>query len=164
MHYNRIEVILLNEDDKRTIRSFFQACSRSYVVYNQQARERWGLSTAVQGHVLHVLHAEPGLSLNELTDRLSVDKGFLSKQVQQLVRMKLVAKGVNPLDKRSISLNLTDAGKKLKLQIDDSMESYIDGIMAGVPSDKQAQTVESLAWMLIGLQEILAKQMEEWRK
>jgi len=159
--YNDTEVIPLNDADKRTIRSFFQAFSRSYVAYNQQARKRWGLSTAVQGHVLHVLYAEPGMSLMGLVDRLSMDKGFLSKQIQQLVQMNLIAREANPLDGRAISLYLTDQGRELKMQIDQSMESYMNGIMAGVPLDKQAQLVESLDWMLIGLQETLVKQMEE---
>jgi len=101
------------------------------------------------------------MSLMGLVDRLSMDKGFLSKQIQQLVQMNLIAREANPLDGRAISLYLTDQGRELKMQIDQSMESYMNGIMAGVPLDKQAQLVESLDWMLIGLQETLVKQMEE---
>lgn len=71
-----------------------------------------GLSAA-QLFVLHVLHGEPGLSMNELADRTITDQSSVSVVVRKLHEKKLVVKRTAREDRRRVEVSLTAAGRRL---------------------------------------------------
>jgi len=66
-----------------------------------------------QWRVIAVLHARPGLSLNEIVGHVTIDQPTLSRIVDQLIALGLVWRAPRPGDGRFVSISLTPQGLKL---------------------------------------------------
>lgn len=52
------------------------------------------------------------VTLSELTERLTVDKGFLSRSISELEALGLVTRTADPADRRSRLIAVTDEGER----------------------------------------------------
>ena len=59
------------------------------------------------------IHHNPGLSQNELSEFLKIDKGAVAKTVKHLLAKKFIERKKDPLDKRGYKLYLTKKGESL---------------------------------------------------
>ena len=59
------------------------------------------------------IHHNPGLSQNELSEFLKIDKGAVAKTVKHLLAKKFIERKKDPLDKRGYKLYLTKKGEAL---------------------------------------------------
>jgi DNA-binding MarR family transcriptional regulator len=100
--------------------------------------------SVVQSHIIYELFKRPDISLNELSETLSIDTSTLSRQIQQLVESGMVNRLPDPKDRRYVILSLTQKGEEQYREIAKTMEDYILGIFQNVPPDKKAQVLESL--------------------
>lgn len=82
---------------------------------------------------------------------LQFDNGFISRQVDQLVKLHMVERHQDPKDRRYIKLLLTDQGRIKQAEVSKFMQNYLDTIIGEIPLEKQNQVIESLELLLISL-------------
>lgn len=125
------------------VREALQLLVRRFGLLQKDSAQCCGIS-AIQSHILYEISRRHGLSLNELSEALSVDTSTLSRQVQQLVESGWVSRLPDPRDRRYVVLSLTAAGEQQSEAIAGQMEDYISNLFEHIPQDKQAQVLESL--------------------
>jgi DNA-binding MarR family transcriptional regulator len=83
---------------------------RALRLFDREAQAKHGISAA-QMFVLHALHEEEGLSLNELASRTATDQSSASVVVQRLVDAGYVSRTSKREDRRHIEIRLTPKGR-----------------------------------------------------
>jgi DNA-binding MarR family transcriptional regulator len=125
------------------VREVLQQLVRRFGLLQKDGAQCCGVSV-VQSHIIYELFKRPQISLNELSDVLSIDTSTLSRQVQQLVENDMLNRLPDSKDRRYVVLSLTEQGEEQYQEIAKTMEDYIQGIFQNVPTDKKAQVLESL--------------------
>lgn len=88
--------------------------SEALAMYDPLRFRAWaelGLTTA-QLRVLFLIRATPGVTAGELAHRLSVTPPTISGIVDRLVRLGLVLREPDPVDRRLVRNTLTDEGRR----------------------------------------------------
>ncbi len=125
------------------VRETLQLLVRRFGLLQKDSAQCCGVSV-IHSHIIYEISRRTRLSLNELSEALSVDTSTLSRQVQQLVEAGLVGRLPDPQDRRYVVLSLTAEGEHQAEAVSGLMEDYIRNLFRNVPPDKQAQVLESL--------------------
>lgn len=125
------------------VREIFQVLVRRFGVLQKDGAQCCGISV-VQSHILYELQKRPNISLNELSDILSIDTSTLSRQVNYLVEEEMVNRLPDPKDRRYIVLSLTQKGEDQNKEIATYMETYFLNVFTQIPEEKHEQVLESL--------------------
>ncbi|WNR42828.1 MarR family winged helix-turn-helix transcriptional regulator [Paenibacillus roseipurpureus] len=125
------------------VREVLQLLVRRFGLLQKDGAQCCGVSV-VQSHILYELFKSPNISLNELSEILSIDTSTLSRQVQQLVENDLINRLPDPKDRRYVVLSLTETGENQYHDIAKTMEEYVLGIFQHVPPERKEQVLESL--------------------
>jgi DNA-binding MarR family transcriptional regulator len=125
------------------VREVLQSLVRRFGFLQKDGAQCCGVSV-VQCHIISELYKRPNISLNELSDFLSIDTSTLSRQVQQLVENGIIERLPDPLDRRYVLLSLTDQGQEQYKIIACTMGDYIEDVLQRVPIEKREQVLESL--------------------
>ena len=89
------------------------------------------------------------LSVNQLADKLNLDKSTISRVSDKLVLDGLLLRQEDPNDRRYVVLKLTKQGMQSYTNLEQRMNAYFEQVMAGVdPAERAA--------MLRGLQTLAA--------
>jgi len=80
----------------------------------------------VECTILYELRAGKQMTLNELSQKLHVDKSTASRNVQKLVERELLKRLPDPIDRRYVQLSLTEQGLKLEQEITDTLMQYME--------------------------------------
>jgi len=126
-----------------SVREIFQVLVRRFGVLQKDGAQCCGISV-VQSHILYELQKRPNISLNELSDILTIDTSTLSRQVNYLVEMEMVNRLPDPKDRRYIVLSLTQKGEDQNKEIATYMETYFLNVFTHIPEEKHKQVLESL--------------------
>ncbi|WP_223067537.1 MarR family winged helix-turn-helix transcriptional regulator [Paenibacillus caui] len=126
-----------------SVREILQLLVRRFGLLQKDGAQCCGV-TVIQSHILYELERRPSISLNELSQLLSMDTGAISRQIQQLVELGLINRIPDPKDRRYVVLSLTEKGTRQSREIAVTMESYVQSIFQFIPEDKQEQVLESL--------------------
>lgn len=113
----------------------FIAASRALVAV--AARSLSGLDddvTLAQYRALVVLWTRGPQRAADLADALEVTPGTASRMVERLVRKGLVGRARSDEDRRTVSLELTDAGREVVAQVTDQRRREIASILEQMPS------------------------------
>ncbi len=94
--------------------------------------------------VLTELGRSGSQTLADLTRRLEVDKGWLSRVVEGMVSDGLVVKGENPGDRRAILVSLTEGGDGKCCQINDDLDDLSSRVMQRIPESERAGVERAL--------------------
>ena len=92
-----------------------------------------------------------GLSMSSLSKKLGLDNSTLTRNVQGLKRLNLVAHKSNPYDKRIQLIVLTKEGKKLYNSLFDHFNELNLSVLSQLSIDDNEllhHSVEKLAWAL----------------
>ena len=100
--------------------------------------------TISQCHALVEIGRSQKISLIELADLLGLDKSTMSRTISNLVDADLVAREIDPENRRYISLQLTEKGIEVFKNIEESMNDYYSSIFSSIPDNKREQVLESL--------------------
>lgn len=76
-----------------------------------------------QKRILIILRENGGMTQRELTERLDVRPGTISEVLGKLENAGLISRIVNPEDKRTIDISLTDKGNGMAQEAAESRES-----------------------------------------
>ncbi len=109
--------------------------------------------TPVQAHALGEIQLQP-LTINQLAQRLNVDKSNASRTVTGLNKLGLVESVENPNDKRSQSVILTEQGSQVLSQLDQQQDTFFDAMLETLNQDEQQQLKQGLEVYLKGLTKV----------
>jgi DNA-binding MarR family transcriptional regulator len=125
------------------VREVLQLLVRRFGLLQKDSAQCCGVSV-IHSHILYEVNRRPGMSLNELSEAISIDTSTLSRQVQQLVINGFIIRIPDPQDRRYVVLSLTPTGEEQCQAITKTMEEYIQSIFKNVPDDKRTLVLESL--------------------
>ena len=142
---------------------------------DHQALKLWlrmlACTTKIEGHIRNRLRSEfgttlprfdllaqlerspEGLSMSELSQRLMVTGGNVTGITDQLESEGLVLREAHPSDRRSYTVKLTAAGRKLFRKMAATHEHWVVEVLEGWSADEKAQVYG----MLAGLKQHLGK-------
>ncbi|WP_379139752.1 MarR family winged helix-turn-helix transcriptional regulator [Paenibacillus sp. sgz500992] len=110
-----------------TPRELFQIMTRRLGLLNKDCCSVGGCNlSAAQSHLLYEIDRSHSPSMQQVAETLGTDITTFSRQVQSLVKMKLVTKMADKADRRVYTLALTPEGKMVATTIDHQMNAYLD--------------------------------------
>lgn len=101
----------------------FWAINKTTTKFTQQNAESLGL-TVQQLSILNTLYSFPGLTLKEITNRLSSSKSTVSVSVDGLVQSGLVERKTSNKDRREVNITLAPKGENLSRKSSQNAFSY----------------------------------------
>ncbi|WP_339284156.1 MarR family winged helix-turn-helix transcriptional regulator [Oceanobacillus sp. FSL K6-3682] len=132
------------------IREILQQLVRDFGLLQREGSECCGI-TVQQSHIIYELDKYPRISLMDLAEKLSMDTGMLSRQINKLVELDYASRMSDPNDRRYIVLSLTEKGQMKANEISDQMNQYIEQILGQVPTDKRDQVIDSLQILQVAM-------------
>ena len=109
---------------------------------------RFGISIPEWRLIAH-LSQHCDVSVREVFVRVAMDKAKVSRAAARLELIGLVEKKVNPIDKRLVSLKLTQKGRELFEQIAPLALAYETEVLASLSSEER-ETFRQLLGKLLG--------------
>ena len=103
-----------------------------------------GISLA-QCHAIVEIGRKEKISLVDLSGLLGLDKSTMSRTINNLVESDFVLRESDMENRRYVIIQLTEKGKRVFKDIEDSMETYYRDIFNAIPESKRYQVLESLA-------------------
>ncbi|MBD0382064.1 MarR family winged helix-turn-helix transcriptional regulator [Paenibacillus sedimenti] len=128
------------------MREMLQLLVRKFGLLQKDGAQCCGISV-IQSHIIYELMKHPKIALNDLAQILFTDTSTISRQIQQLVELKMVLRTPDPKDRRYVVLSLTPNGEEQHQAISKTMEDYVQGILQLIPEDKRDQVIESLGYL-----------------
>lgn len=100
--------------------------------------------STTQCFMLVEIGRRPGISLKELAAILRMDKGGVSRSIEDLVRKEYVERKTSEEDRRWVALFLLQKGQEHFEKIERDMNSKFQDILNEIPEEKQNQVIEAL--------------------
>ncbi len=100
--------------------------------------------TLAQCHAVVEIGRAGSISLAELAGILNLDSSTISRTVNNLVNSGYVIRELDPKDRRYVTIELTESGKTVFMEIESAMERKFSDILKRIPEDKRDQVLESL--------------------
>lgn len=107
--------------------------------------------TITQCHTLMELDNKDGITLNELAERLNLDKSTVSRTVDSLVRSGLIIRTIPDENRRTTILTLSKEGINVCKTINSGNNFYYRQVLAGVPENLRESFIkgfEALAYSM----------------
>lgn len=102
-----------------------------------------GISLA-QCHAIVEIGRKEKISLVDLSGLLGLDKSTMSRTINNLVESDFVLRESDKENRRYVIIQLTEKGRSVFKDIEDSMETYYRDIFNAIPENKRYQVLESL--------------------
>lgn len=135
---------MANEKQVKRLRETMRLVVRRLGILERGEASCCGITMA-QCHVIVELGRAERMSLNDLADLLRLDKSTVSRSVDNLVGLGLVARETDPADRRYVALALSDNGVKVFADLEKRMETYFADIVDLLPAEKREQVLDGLA-------------------
>ncbi len=125
-------------------RELFQILTRRLGLLNKNCCDYKSLDISlVQSHILYEIRRQDYPSIQQVAETLGFDITTFSRQIQTLVRKRLVSKVQAPEDKRVYLLSLTDKGFLVEEQIDKKLNTYLDEIFSHLSPEEQKKVIDA---------------------
>jgi Transcriptional regulators len=111
-----------------------------------------GISLA-QCHAIVEIGRADKISLVDLAEILGLDKSTMSRTINNLVDAGLVLRDLDMENRRYVIIQLTDNGKSIYQNTEESMNSYYQDVFNSIPEDKREQIIESLQLLTSAVEE-----------
>lgn len=123
------------------VRELFQILTRRFGFLNKNCCSAGGFDISlVQSYILYEIDRQHKPSIQLVAEALGTDITTFSRQVQSLIKMKLVRKTPDPDDRRVHVLSLTTEGKFVATMIDQQMNAYLNEVFSHM-NDFEKETV-----------------------
>lgn len=103
-----------------------------------------GISLA-QCHAIVEIGRKETISLVDLSGLLGLDKSTMSRTINNLVESDFVIRESDRKNRRYVIIQLTEKGRSVFKDIEESMETYYRDIFNTIPESKREQVLESIA-------------------
>lgn len=97
-------------DELESLVSFIRQKHKEFLVSRLQPL---GIKTSSRGSVLYAVYENEGLVQEDISSRLSMDKAFVTRELNALCDMGLIKRAKDPQDHRRNHIYLTDKGHEL---------------------------------------------------
>jgi DNA-binding MarR family transcriptional regulator/GNAT superfamily N-acetyltransferase len=125
------------------VRRFNRAYTRTIGVLQEGLlHSRFSLAEA---RVLYELNHHAGVAASDLARILDIDPGYLSRILQRLESLGLLARAPSSIDRRQSLLSLTEAGHTAFAPLDQRSREAVGALLAGLPEPAQASLVDAMA-------------------
>ncbi|MBU7314531.1 MarR family winged helix-turn-helix transcriptional regulator [Paenibacillus oleatilyticus] len=127
------------------VRELFQIMTRRFGFLNKNCCSAGGCDISlIQSHVLYEIDRQHKPSIQQVAEALGTDITTFSRQVQSLIKMKLVKKTPDPEDRRVNLLSLTTEGKYIAASIDQQMNDYLNEIFSHMNDFEKDTVIRSI--------------------
>ncbi|WP_244204474.1 MarR family winged helix-turn-helix transcriptional regulator [Streptomyces africanus] len=120
---------------------------RALQSYTARWQEAVGDVTPPQYSVLLTVHAYPGIDQSRLGVTTGIDPATLAPLVQRLELRGLLAREVDPANRRRKLLTLTEDGMTTVDRIRPLADVVDDAVLGDLPDTQRAALVEALRWI-----------------
>lgn len=134
------------------LREVIRMCVRKTGLLQKADASCCGITVA-QCHTLVEIGRSNGLSLNELSELLTLDKSTMSRTVDNLVNAGLAARQADKEDRRYMKITLTPKGSEMVQVINSSMKEYYARVLNLIPENKRELVREALPYLLTAVKE-----------
>ncbi|TWH51842.1 DNA-binding MarR family transcriptional regulator [Sporomusa sp. KB1] len=128
-------------------RDIVRTCVRKLGLLQKADASCCGITVA-QCQTLVEIGKSKCLSLNELSELLTLDKSTMSRTVDNLVNAGVVARQIDKEDRRYMKITLTEKGNEMVEVINSNMENYFEQILNSIPEEKHGLVTEALPYLL----------------
>lgn len=118
--------------------------TRLHTALQQHTASCCGVQSLTRCQILTTLGREGPLTLADLARHLGADKGWLSRNVDDLVKGHLVDKQPHPVDRRAVTLTLTLQGQTQVDALNAELCRQSARLLGRVPREEQASVVRAL--------------------
>ena len=115
-------------DELDSLVSFIRQKHKEFMVSKLQPL---GIKTSSRGSVLYAVYENEGLVQEDISSRLSMDKAFVTRELNALGDMGLIKRLKDPQDHRRNHIFLTDDGRELGESIVKIEEEWVKMAYAG---------------------------------
>lgn len=134
-------------DNSKQLRELIRVLERKLGILKDSEFSCCGI-TISQCHALVEIGRAKNISLNELAELLNLENSTMSRTVNNLVTNELAKRDIDPLDRRYVTISLTEKGHKLYEGIEGDMDLYFKRIFERIPEGKKDQVLESMQILL----------------
>jgi DNA-binding MarR family transcriptional regulator len=106
-----------------------------------------------QCHAIVEIGRAREISLNELSEVLTLDKSTMSRTIDNLVKSGLVIRELHTADRRFVTIKLTDEGSKILNNVEGGMREYYKNIFKSIPEGEREQVLDSLKLLIDAVNE-----------
>lgn len=135
--------------------------------YTDEVMNKFQLSSGTYPFLL-VLNNNEGISQNQISRELNVDKAMSARSIKKLIALGYIEKIEDSMDSRAYKLYLTEEGKKLVPEIYEELEKWINIITDGLNEVEQELVIKSLDKVLSNAKKYKLKTEERdestWKK
>lgn len=104
--------------------------------------------TTSQAYVLTQLNQTPGLTMNELSEKLNAQTSTMTRIVDNLVRDNLVERIRDEGDRRIVVVSLSDKGKNAAEALEADIVSYYQKIVAHLPEGQVEEVLKAVSLLV----------------
>ena len=140
----------LTQDHHQSLKLWLRMLSCTVKIENEvrtRLRATFGITLPRFDLMAQLERFPDGLRMGELSKRMMVTGGNITGITDQLEQEKLVARVVDPKDRRSYSVKLTPAGRRAFDEMAKVHEGWIAELLQGVTPDDKTQLIELLLHM-----------------
>lgn len=127
----------------RTLIKLTNNIYRCTQVYVDKRLEKFNLTTGSYPYLL-VLNKKDGISQNDISRELNVDKSMSTRTVKKLIDLGYIKKQENKEDVRAYKIYLTDKGKDIIPEILEIIDLWIDILVEGSEEEEIKNSIEFL--------------------
>ncbi|MEZ9721286.1 GNAT family N-acetyltransferase [Vibrio splendidus] len=106
----------------------------------------------IQAHTLIELEQQP-LTVNQLADKLNIDKSNASRAVNNLAKNSLIQTSPHPNDKRSVVASVTEQGINTLAQLHSQQNQFYDSVLERLTEAETQQVLGGIKHYLKALQQ-----------
>ncbi|MBV7273235.1 MarR family winged helix-turn-helix transcriptional regulator [Clostridium thailandense] len=115
-------------------------CTQGYI---DKKLEKYNLTVGTYPYLL-VLNRMGGISQNEISRELSVDKAMSARTIKKLIELGYIEKKENKEDIRAYKLYITEKAKEIIPEILEIIEEWIEILVQGNEKEKIEASIEFL--------------------
>ncbi|WP_139997783.1 MarR family winged helix-turn-helix transcriptional regulator [Paenibacillus paridis] len=134
-------------------RELLQTLARQFGLLNKTCCQISGVDISlIHSHILYEIGRQDTPSMQKIAERLGIDITTFSRQIQSLIKNKLVKKTASPEDRRVYLLSLTTEGKFVAASIDKIMDDYLDDVFSFMNDFEKETVMRSLQLLNMSMQ------------
>lgn len=107
-----------------------------------------GMSSLETAALLEIGESDGGVSARDISRRLNMDKGYLSRAITRFEAEGLVKKTPSPEDRRLQMLSLTDAGRNRAVELARNGSEVIESAFGNASDAEIAQVAKAMETIL----------------
>lgn len=132
----------MKKEDIEQVRAFNRVYTVVMGILNQRfLKSKFSL---LETRVMHAALHQDGIMPSEIVTLLNVDKSYLSRIINSLIRRRVLAKRKSTDDKRSMHLTITALGRKEFEKLNETSDLQVAGLLAQFTEEECQQLVRSM--------------------